>query len=479
MSEKSVQLENLRMIQPKRRANEPIRFRDVFWIREFNVRKDYGSAAELKKTHDALVAFQGWDPQYPIFAEVAIDSEIAKGLQHLEELWQTLKENAEKPDDQWAKDRLFAFEREYVEKGKLYKPTFLGATGNRRGSQLLDVMTSLVQEYGRDYVIHNEIPILVPATPNFRYPDIGVRMQALIRENESKTEGYKAMSDVERLDAVQTLVEDHGKGQNDIRALYSATLGLRLYFAPRIDLYCRSMGWKIRLMERFLAPKYIDKDNKPTAVRLPDPKSKTENRPNPDHLDFAKFPQGAFQTLTNPPEGYGHLKNMNFGLACETETTFDRANKRRVAGGSDPFKRPTQAEIVDWVDMFENGSKKTASILKREKISNLSESHKNHVVREAMKAVLKDDTNLLNRSLDRAEPVNIVYHAAEGVYGLLGPTLLMLGSLDDETSVALLTDFQSKVSEAVAAAAAAKPADETKAEEPADESSDEPVEANS
>jgi hypothetical protein len=487
MSKQTVKIEEVRYI-PFGRAKT---YADVGWLPELNVRKQYdkGDGTDDRKTRDMLATQLGWDPQYPIIGEVASEEELEKHLARREAAhaeYKRLCNDDKLSDDEkelrdaavtiprngstykvkgrdWAEARLASYEWLYCTKSGGYRrPIVTGTTGNRRGSQVVDaVAVQLINarlDEGNPKLQPHEvedrltchISVIVPDTEDHRFPDVAVRMQAQIRENTTKTAGFKPMEESEHLEAVLDLVENFGKSQSDIRnSGYGATYGLRLYFTAVIDNYCRIQAsdhskpkeerkaWKaIRLLDRFIAPPFTDKEGKV---------------PNDFQLDFKQFSQKAFQ---GGDEAAGYLP---MGLMCETDSKFDRENRRR-AGLAKPkpvMNRPTPQVVSDWIALItEKGAPAPKPVMKRDKIKDYASKHTNPFVRLAMKAVDKADEGIVAPLSKKADVCNYVFGTSDDVYAKLAEVTGLLDEIDDEAVVIhILEQVIASASEAVAASA--------------------------
>ncbi len=467
----STKIEDIKYVSaPPVKGVKEFTFAHIGWLQRLNCRKNLGNEKEQQKTCTTLVDYGGWDGQYPAVAEVATDDEVNELLEGRKTIHAMLKADATKaspgkPEGKLAAARLAAFEHEYLDKkGEFVRPIFIGTTGNRRGSQLLNVMGQLLFQNGLDYTIHNAMPIIVPLTPTHRFPDAAVRKQAQLRENLTKTESYKAMEESELLDSVLDLVEKGGKGQNDIRNCgFGTVLGLRMYFAAVIDIYCRNRGWKkVKFLERLTAPKYLDEAGEPT--------NEITEVLNPMALDFGAFDQKDFQG----PDA-GAWKGVAMGLMCETDEKFEKENRRRKAlqNPLDPLQRPSQEKVLDWIEFnMTSVTPKVPALLKRETISNLAERALTLPARAMAKAIHLNDTSFLEPVNARASAYNAVYSASTGLYEVLGPILIGLAEIDEDSAIAILKKITKDVEKAVALAEAAEAKSETKAETKTEEKSE-------
>ena len=459
-------------------------YADIAWDRNLNVRKEYGTPEEGRKTRDMLSTRLGWDCQYPAIAEAVSDEELAAHLLRREEVHGLLKklcnDNALSEDElklrdkdvviprgsstykvkgrEWAEARLAVFEFIYCNaRGDFKAPKVTGATGNRRGTQLVDAAAVQLVNARLDEgdpklqpnsdVICTHIAVIVPETPNKRFPDVAVRMQAQIRENTTKTAGFKPMSAEEDLQAVLHLVENFGKGQTDIRnSGYGSVFGLRLYFACIIDIWARlkasdhslekpeRKAWKvIRFVERLVAPKFTDPEGKHV---------------NPDSLDFKGFTQKVFQG--DEKQGY-----LPMGLMTETDAKFEKENRRRV-GLKDPkpeMKRPTPESITDWISKVTiEGGPKSKPALKRETVQSLASKNPNPFTRQAMLAVDKADETFLSASNAKSLVCQFVFGTSDEVYEPMAVACGLLDDLDDDVQVACLQQLIEAATAAIGAA---------------------------
>lgn len=447
----------------------------IFWDPTLNVRKDYGTPEELRKTRDTLSTPLGWDAQYPPIAEVATPAEQERAVEILKARHAQLKNalQSEKLEDQpiqkdgrvlrvkgreYAEARLAAFEYIHCNKNGSYKkPIVIGTTGNRRGSQLVDAaacrLLVIRREKGNEKLqpadvsddMRTHISVLAPATPDYRFPDVAVRMQAQLRENLTKEEGFKTMTEAENLLAVLDLVQAWGKSQTDVRnSGYGSTYGLRLYFACIIDVYCRTQAanrslsseerdlWKsVRLVERLTTSQYVV-DDKGMVVE----DSNGVKKLNPDWLDFRAFNQKAFQ-------GDEKANVPPMGRMTEIQSKFDRDNGTLVNSKKPPLERPTAQQMIDWVEQLSaSGGVKTIPMLKRTEITQLSSTHPNLMVREALLAVDNNKIAHLHGVVkSRSDVCNFVYGCADSVHIQLGVICSMLNDMEDEQQVELLQSF--------------------------------------
>jgi len=469
----SVRIEDIRYI-PQPKINS---YALVGWLPRLNVRRDYGTEREMREARDMLVPL-GWDAQYPAIAEIATEAEIVELIEKRKKDHEFLKSVIDEKDlpsvpiveggknvnidgREYMLAKLAMFEYLYLNKsGSYIKPMAIGTTGNRRGSVLLDSSTvqliiarrnhndNKLQPSDVEESITTQIAILVPDTPSKRFPDVAVRKQAQLRENETKTTGFKKMTDTERLEATLDLVENHGKSQSDIRnSGYGATLGLRLYFACVIDVYCRSKvndhtltkeerkEWSdVRLGERLMAPQFLTDEDR------------QKSKSNPNWIDFAKFQQKAFQ---------GDKENTPMGNMCETESKFEKENRRResLKTPQSPLVRPSAEMVQSWMStIVEEGTARVAPQLKREAISNLSERAKNPFIKDAMKAVDKNDESFLAMANARAGVAMYLYGISQAGYEQMAIACAALADLSDEEQLAHWTKFVESVMVAVTVA---------------------------
>lgn len=479
--------------KPYPKAN---RYFQIGWLPRLNVRREYGNEREMRETRDNLSTGIGWDSQYPAIAEPATDEEVAEILKFRETVYNDLKQRLNEkdlpsvqiPEDgknvsidgrDYLMAKIAVFEHWYLDpKGsKLRTPLMTGTTGNRRGSCILDAGTvqlilarrksgdMKLQPSAAEGQVTEHISIIVPDTANNRFPDVAVRKQAQIRENETKTSGFKRMTDAERLEAVLDLVENHGKSQSDVRnSGYGAVLGLRLYFACVIDVYCRQQAastsgavreaWKgIHFLTRLMAPQYKDD------------KDREAGRVNSEWLDFAKFQQRAFQ---------GDDKIAAMGLMCEITSKFDKENKRRTSlkVPLSPLDRPTPESVKEWIAKAVMGADRQNPQLPRQQIQALSDTNPNPFVKDAMKAVDKNNVDLLHVARDRAQVCQYVYGASAAVHERLLLAVSGLQDLDEDTQLTLLQQFGEEVNDAVEVAEANKPKGEEGASETEDASAE-------
>ena len=456
-------------------------YSDIGWLPRLNVRREYGNEREMRETRDNLATPIGWDLTVSAVAEVAIDEEVKEILANRAKAYEDLKallNEKELPSVQIPEDgknvaidgrdylmaKIAVFEYFYLDKKSNWKSvSMVGTTGNRRGSCLLDagtVQLILARRKSGDMklqpsaeTVTDHISICVPDTSNHRFPDVAVRKQAQIRENETKTSGFKRMTDAERLEAVLDLVENHGKNQADIRnSGYGSVLGLRLYFACVVDIFCRQMAgstkgaerklWEgINFLGRLMAPQFLSDEDRAAA------------KVNPMWLDFSKFQQKSFQ---------GDNENLAMGLMCEVSSKFDKENKRRssLKTPMSPLERPTAEVIQAWVqkNMF-GGPPRQKPQLKRDAIVNLSERHPNPFIKDAMKAVDGADEAFLNVAKARAVVAQYAYQASDDLYSRLEMCVVGLRDLDEDTQLTLLQGFLEQVESAVELAEANKPAE--------------------
>ena len=446
---------------------------DVGWLPRMNIRKAYGSEREMQLTRDLLATPMGWDTAESVIGEPASEEEVKEMVEARSQKWEQLKAKISEKDlvkvpivedsktisidgRDYATAQLAVFEWHYVDsRGHLKKTKVLGATCNRRGACLLDAMTvqyiiarraagdDKLQPKDLEDKITTHIVVKVPDTPGKRFPDVAVRKQCQVAENERKTAGFKPLTASELLESVLDLVENHGKSQTDIRGIIdpkNPAKGIRVYFACIVDIYCRQRAndhsltkeerkkWsQIEFLARLMKPQYVDED------------ARKANKVTDGWLDFVKFNQDAFQ---------GVKKGMPMGNMCESQAKFDKVNQTRTTAKTAlaPLVRPSVEMVQEWITTCVAGDS-SAPIMKRESIGQLTDTHSNPCVKDAMRAVVKNDVEQLRKSAAIAGVVNFVYGLNDEQYKAFEVLCLLIDDLDAPIQNDLIKKFTDRAKE--------------------------------
>ena len=448
----TLKIEDVRYQQFRLKDAEPV-LGMVHAFRKNNYRKTYGKESDSRKTRQALFVYGGWDPQYPLIAEVASEEEIQLAIAEREDFHKILVAQASIAGEaqDLFKAKLQVFENPasgYMNaKGKIVGPQLIGVTGNRRLGLMLDVAGMVLLEGARATKVedlHLALPVLVPKLPGNRFPSEMLRLEAQIRENSTKTEGFLEPSDAENLNAVDRMVSMLAS-QNDVRKHYGATAGLRYYFGVQIAKYAKRSKHGLNLLERWTAKPYIDVNGEETEEReytigSGADKKTVENQPNPNWLDFSKFSQGAFQGLKGPkvPEW---LNDKPVGRMCDTQDVFDRMNDDRKKASKSLLDRPSKAFLEDWVQYCMTGSTGIHKVMRPEVIKRMF-SDECHAVAATAKVVYNDDPALLDELHVRSTGLNAVMAFEAPAYGKLAPALDRVSTMSPE----LQLEFAEQVS---------------------------------
>lgn len=465
----TMKIEDIRYQQARTKSGtEPV-LGMVHAFRSRNYRKSYGKESDSRKTRQALFVYGGWDPQYPLIAEVATAEEIAAAIAERSEAYRILQAQAGIVSEQQDlfKAKLSIFENPASgfmnASGEIVGPEFIGVTGNRRLGLMLDVEAQVLIEGRVSKVgdLHLALPVLVPKLDGGRFPDEMLRLEAQIRENSTKTEGYLPPSDAENLIAVDRMVGLLA-GQNDVRKHYGATAGLRYYFGAQAGRYEQRRKFGLNLLKRWSAKPYIDANGEETeeasyTIGSGADKKVVDNLDNPNYLNFEKFSQGAFQGLKGPkiPEW---LDDKPVGRMCDTDDVFDRMNEDRKKANKSILERPSKEFLEDWVTYCLTGKTATHKVMRPEVIKRMF-SHGNNAVASTAKVIYNDDPSLLAQLEIRSAGCNGVMAVEEPTYGVLGPALDRVSTLPPAEQLKIAKHFAAEVEKAVKAAekAAAAP----------------------
>lgn len=462
----TLKIEDVRYQQYRVKDAEPL-LGHVHAFRKNNYRKTYGKESDSRKTRQALFVYGGWDPQYPLIAEVATEAEIALAIAEREEFHKILTAQAGIAGDQQDlfKAKLQVFENPASgfmnAKGKILGPVLIGVTGNRRLGLMLDVEAMVLLDGSRATKVedlHLALPVLVPKLPENRFPSEMLRLEAQIRENSTKTEGFLEPSDAENLNAVDRMVTMLAS-QNDVRKHYGATAGLRYYFGVQIAKYAKRHKYGINLLERWTAKPYIDANGEETEEReytigSGADKKTVENQPNPSYLDFTKFSQGAFQGLKGPkvPEW---LNDKPVGRMCDTDDVFERMNDDRKRASKTLLDRPNKAFLEDWVEYCLTGSTAIHKAMRPEVIKRMF-SDECHAVAATAKVIYNDDPALLDELHVRSTGLNAVMAFEAPAYAKLGPALDRVSEMPADLQVEFATQVAALADDFAKRAAAAE-----------------------
>lgn len=358
--------------------SQMVKVSDVFHHPEFNIARlsgDYGSEKELAKLESLLVV-EGWRMNGDgVLEVVAITDEWkSRAITELTAQWEKLKESVSKAEKD-SNDILHVFETVRVTKGKIITPKYMGVSGNRRNKVLLSANVARYQVSGDDAII-TSYPVLVRDFPSDKD-----RIVAQMLENMGKLEGFDKPSEKDMLLCAQQIMQKGGI-QDDIRKAFGATTGQKVYGI-------------LTLNNRFPDVKLLDR------IINTDPK----------HPSFVRY---------GPIKG---AKLPNLVLRSDTKELAKKNAQERTAG--QPETQPLTKEGLE--EFLGTKMINQPKIMDRKNIEALAENNPVNVGKAYAKAVVDNNTDLINKFLAHAT----VYNACETLCDKgIGPDLdLILGSL--------------------------------------------------
>jgi len=443
---------------------------NVHHIRALNYRKDYGTENDKKKIRDALSRYGGWDPAYPMNGEVATEKQIAIAVAE-REATHTFLENAATIDGEHKelyKEMLRIFTAPaagFMDKdGNILPPQDIGITGNRRASEYLYAMALVLLDkdrtHGKIEELHLNVPVLVPINlPGNRFDENDnlqqmLRREVQIRENSTKTDGFKEPSDAEKLHSVMDLVK-RGAIQNDVRKHYGAVLGLRLYFACIIALYEINKKFNLDLFARWTAAPFLDQEGKETYEKSyttgqGQTKETFPNKQNPRWLNFAEFNQAAFQGLDGK-ETLPDLKKYPMGRMCDTDKDVESVNKARAAKKEPDFARPNKWLLEQWLDEVTQGKTAKVAAMKEDAAKRWASRLGANAVKMVVNAIYGNDASLVDDLEAHADGLNAILAVTNPAYAFLGSALDKLSNLGPEYQLKCAQAFSQMVDAAMKA----------------------------
>jgi hypothetical protein len=441
----------------------------VHHIRALNYRKDYGTENDKKKIRDALSRYGGWDPAYPMNGEVATEKQIAQALAEREATL-TFLENAATIDGDTkelyeAMLRIFrAPEAGFMDKdGNIQPPVDIGITGNRRASEYLYSMALVLLDHertqGKIENLHLQVPVLIPINlPGHRFDDTDhqqmLRREVQIRENSTKTDGFKEPTDAEKLHSVMDLVK-RGAIQNDVRKHYGAVLGLRLYFACVIALYEINKKFNLGLFTRWTAAPFLDQEGKETYEKSyttgqGQTKETFPNKQNPNWLNFAEFNQAAFQGLDGK-DTLPDLKKYPMGRMCDSDKDVESVNKARVAKNEGEFQRPNKWLMEQWLDEVTQGKTAKVTAMKEDAAKRWASRLSANAIKMVVNAIYGNDASLVDDLEKHADGLNALLALSMPAYTVMGPSLDKHSNLSPRFQLLVAKAYAQMVDQAMAA----------------------------
>lgn len=350
--------------------SQMVKVSEVFHHPDFNAARmsgDYGSEKELKKLQE-LLTVEGWRMNGDgVLEVVAITDDWKKrAVEELTAQWEELKERVSKGDNK-ASSLLHVFEMIRTAKGKIIVPKYMGVSGNRRNKVLLNANVARYESEkgdlnglkGDDAVI-TQYPVLVREFANEKE-----RVIAQMLENMGKLEGFDKPSEKDMLLCAQVILAKGGI-QDDVRRAFGASTGQKVFGILTLDN---------RFKELDLLNRIINTDAKdPRFIRY-------------GPIKGAKLPG---LVLRSDPKELAK-KNLAERTAGQPET------QPLTLEGLEEFlgtKMVNQPKIMD-----------------RKNIEALSQNNPVGVGKAYAKAVMENNTDVLNKYLANAT----VYNAVESL----------------------------------------------------------------
>jgi hypothetical protein len=364
--------------------SQTVKISDVFHHPEFNVARlsgDYGSEKELAKLQ-GLLTVEGWRQNGDGVLEVVAitDDWKARAVAELTAQWEDLKEKVK--TDSKVGPFLHVFEINHVKNGKIITPKYMGVSGNRRNKVLAAANVARYEANGDDAII-TQYPVLIRDFANEME-----RYIAQMLENMGKLEGFDKPSEKDMLLCAQQILAKGGI-QDDIRRAFTPTTGQKVF-------------WILTLNQRFPEVKLLDR------IINTDPK----------HPSFIRY---------GPIKG---AKLPNLGVRSDPVALAKKNLTERTAGQPE-----TQALTQDGLEEFLGTKTVNApKIMERKNIEALSQNNPCNVGKAFAKAVVDNNTDIINKYIAHAGVYNAVETLCDkGIGPDLEQILLSLTKAQDLT----------------------------------------------
>lgn len=318
---------------------------EVAWFKRLNIARltgDYGDEKDLQKTQDSLT-LHGWmqNSNGTVDVEPASDTLAEEAQAERQSEWDRLKESAKTNGNDAI--RLKVFELLYTDNGKKLIPVkFVGISGNRRSQVFFRAM---VARYESGEPVTTEIPVI-----NHGHLQPLERLAVQVGENEGKTEGFREMSNADRLLAAKRCLQYGGK-ESHLSKIFKRGMAQKLWAIARLD----ALWPNARVIERMCLPEGHEEHvpwgiDKEVARKLAD-------RSDPD--------------------------------------TLQSLNQRLTAGGKPAEQSATEQEVLAYVTAPAGNGGNKPKILDREAIEGLSKNFPAIPLRMMAKAILERNVDIL------------------------------------------------------------------------------------
>lgn len=334
---------------------------EVAWFKRLNIARltgDYGDEKDLQKTQDSLT-LHGWlqNSNGTVDVEPASESLAEEAMAERQAEWDRLKEAAKTNKNEAV--RLKVFEVLYTENAKkLVAVKFIGISGNRRSQVFFKAM---VARYESGEPVTLEIPVI-----NHGHLNPLERLEVQVGENEGKTEGFREMSNADRLLAAKRCLQYGGK-ESHLAKIFKRGMAQKLWAIARLD----SLWPNVELIKKMCLPEGHE-----------------------DHI------------------GWGIDKEVARKLADRSDPdTLSELNKRLTAKG-EPALSPTSEEEVLAYAKNPGSVGNKPKIMERDVIEGLSKNFPAIPLRMMAKAIL-------DRNVDILQPYDLMQHGLNALDEIL------------------------------------------------------------